>query len=227
MMGILSVPRLIIACSDGNIFLYARSPVAPKKTSALHGSSLTGVPSLLQRFLLMTAESQTHRRQKLPLKIRVASGAESFVERCGQYRRGHTRVDRGLDRPASLPGVGYVARESLQPRVGYQCGGREIEQPGGDDAAPAPNFGDLRQRDLVLIVLGIAQRRRFRIDRDSLFAGIGRSQHTESLGVRRHDAVLDTVVNHLDEVPRTTRAAVQIAALRRAIAQPLEIRRAR
>ena len=27
-------PRLIIACSDGKIFLYARSPVAPKKTSA-------------------------------------------------------------------------------------------------------------------------------------------------------------------------------------------------
>lgn len=30
----LRCPRLTIACSDGKIFLYARSPVAPKKTSA-------------------------------------------------------------------------------------------------------------------------------------------------------------------------------------------------
>src|SRR6185436_13838385 len=34
MTGTFSSPRAAIACSDGKIFLYARSPVAPKNTSA-------------------------------------------------------------------------------------------------------------------------------------------------------------------------------------------------
>src|SRR5580692_9233775 len=34
MIGTFRCPRFTIACSDGKIFLYARSPVAPKKTSA-------------------------------------------------------------------------------------------------------------------------------------------------------------------------------------------------
>ena len=37
MTGTSSVPRFTIACSDGKIFLYARSPVAPKNTSASDG----------------------------------------------------------------------------------------------------------------------------------------------------------------------------------------------
>src|SRR5580698_11090026 len=35
--GTFKLPRLIIACSDGKIFLCARSPVAPKKTKASDG----------------------------------------------------------------------------------------------------------------------------------------------------------------------------------------------
>ena len=44
-------------------------------------------------------------------------------------------------------------------------------------------------------------------------AGIGRLQQVHALGIGRHHAVFDTVMDHLDEVPRAGRAAMQIAAL--------------
>ena len=44
-------------------------------------------------------------------------------------------------------------------------------------------------------------------------ADVGVLQDVESLGVGRHQAVLDAVVHHLHEVARAARAAVQIAAL--------------
>ena len=41
-------------------------------------------------------------------------------------------------------------------------------------------------------------------------------QHVQAFGIRRHDAVLDAVVDHLDEVAGAVRAAVQVSAFRRA-----------
>src|SRR5260370_41345894 len=98
----------------------------------------------------MTAKTQAHGRQQLPLKFRVASGAESLVEGCGQHRRRYPGGDRRLDRPSPFAGVRYAARESVQPRIAYQCGRTEVEQPGCDHATPAPNFGDLTHSALVL-----------------------------------------------------------------------------
>jgi hypothetical protein len=76
-------------------------------------------------------------------------------------------------------------------------------------------------------MLRIAQRSRLRIDRASLPARIGCPQHAESFGVRRHDAVLDPVVNHLYEMPRSARPTVQIPLLSGVVAQSFETRRAR
>ena len=42
--------------------------------------------------------------------------------------------------------------------------GGQIEQPGADHAAAPPHLGDFGHVDVVLIELGIAQRRRFRVD---------------------------------------------------------------
>ena len=46
MTGTLRWPRLAIACSEGKIFLYARSPVAPKNTSASECVSPMSLPVL-------------------------------------------------------------------------------------------------------------------------------------------------------------------------------------
>jgi hypothetical protein len=45
------------------------------------------------------------------------------------------------------------------------------------------------------------------------FADVGRAQDAQTLGVCGHDAVLDAVVHHLDEMPGPVRAAMQIALL--------------
>src|ERR1035441_4915105 len=49
------------------------------------------------------------------------------------------------------------------------------------------------------------------VNRVGLLADIGRANNIEPLGVSGHDAVLDAVVHHLDEVSATVRSAVQIA----------------
>ena len=109
-------PRFSIACSDGKIFLYARSPVAPKKTSAsewraVHRCLPVGTPSLAGRLLDVPAELEAHRREQLVLEVGLAARAEALVERGRQHRRRHGLVDRGLDRPAPFAGVGDAAGE--------------------------------------------------------------------------------------------------------------------
>src|ERR1019366_5509490 len=44
-----------------------------------------------------------------------------------------------------------------------------------------------------------------------LFADAGGFQNPQTLGIRGHDAVLDAVVDHFDEVPGAIRPAMQIA----------------
>ena len=63
---------------------------------------------------------------------------------------------------------------------------------------------------MVLVVLGVAQWRRFRVDRVPLLAHIGIAQNAQTFGVGGHEAVLNTVVDHLDEVTGTVRTAVQV-----------------
>ena len=70
---------------------------------------------------------------------------------------------------------------------------QELEQPGADDRAVAPDAGDLVQVEAELRVL----------------------HDLEALGVRLHEAVLDPVVHHLREVARAGRADVRVAVRRR------------
>src|SRR6185295_15207433 len=80
--------------------------------------------------------------------------------------------------------------------------GGEIEQPRSDDAAPAPQLGDVGNRELVARFL-------------RKLVGSGVAQNVESLGVCLHEPVLDAVVNHLDEMTGARRAAMQVALLGR------------
>src|SRR5439155_14877611 len=104
------------------------------------------------------------------------------------------------------------------------CG--EVEQPGGDHAAATPELGDVAHVEVVLILLGMTQRRRLRVDRVLGSAGVGVMQDVQALGVGGHDAVLDAVVNHLHEMAGAGRPTVQIAVLGRA-ADPLAPRQPR
>src|SRR5262252_6617074 len=96
-------PRLIIACKAGKIFLYARSPVAPKNTRASEFVSLI-VPSS-RDLLEMSAESESHRRQELVLIIGFTSRGEALIERGAENRSRDGFVDCGLDGPPPFAGV--------------------------------------------------------------------------------------------------------------------------
>ena len=65
-------------------------------------------------------------------------------------------------------------------------------------------------------MLGIAQRRGFRIDDAGRFADIRRLENRQSLGIGCHHAVFDAVMHHFDEMAGAARPAMQIALLGRA-----------
>src|SRR5215467_9797009 len=74
-------------------------------------------------------------------------------------------------------------------------------------------------------MLRMGQGSRLRVDDPGLLADIGVPKDSETLGISGHDAVFDTVVDHLDEMARAIVAAVEIAELSSAI-QLLPPRRA-
>src|SRR5262249_24438704 len=82
------------------------------------------------------------------------------------------------------------------------------------------DLGDVADVDLVLVGLGIAQRRRLRVDLVFVQPHVGILDDRQALGDRRHHAVLDAVVHHLDEVTGTGRPAVQVALRRGAPGRP-------
>ena len=75
---------------------------------------------------------------------------------------------------------------------------------------------DLGQVEVVLVVLGLVERRRLGVGLALDLAGVGVLEDVEALGVGGHDPVLDPVVDHLHEVAGAVRAAVQVAVLGRA-----------
>src|SRR4029453_4811388 len=110
--GMSSVPRRTIACSAGKIFLYARSPVAPKNTSASDCSAM-GLALLLE----MSAEPESHRRLDLLRVVGLAPRGEPTVERGAQPGRRHALVDGGEDRPAALARIRHTAGELRELRI--------------------------------------------------------------------------------------------------------------
>src|SRR5689334_4289329 len=111
MTGTSSVPRLTMLCRVGKIFLYARSPVAPKNTSASEWTP----PSVFSRpqsdlgsgtasalLLDVAAELEPHRGEQLVREVGLAARVEPLVERRGEHVDRGALVDRGEQRPASL-----------------------------------------------------------------------------------------------------------------------------
>ena len=100
-----------------------------------------------------------------------------------------------------------------QRRILDQCRRGKIEQPRSDHAAASPDLRDVGEVEIVLIVLGIAQRRRFGIDDAGFLADVGGFEDAQPLGIGRHHAVFDAVMHHLDEMAGAVRSAMQIALL--------------
>src|SRR2546425_8771361 len=168
---------------------------------------------LLRRLFEVTAELIAHGREQLVGEVRFAARGEALVQRGGEDGGRHRLVDGRPDRPPPLAGIGHAPLETLERRILDERGSREVEQPGGDDAPASPHLGDVGQVEVVLIVLGIAQRRRLGVDLVAPLADVRGAQDAEPLGVRGHDAVLDAVVDHLDEVAAAARSAVEIPPL--------------
>src|SRR5215472_1270607 len=188
--GTLRWPRRTIPCSAGKIFLYARSPVAPKKTRASELDSFM-FDSLFRGFFEMSAELETHRREQLVLIIRLAARTKALIERGGEHRHRYGLVDGGLDRPAPFSGVGHAACKLLQVGIFHQCRGRQVEQPGCNDAAAAPHFSDVAQVEVILVMLGITEGSRFGISLMALPAHVCAAQNSQSFGVSCHQPILD------------------------------------
>src|ERR1700677_1506293 len=97
--------------------------------------------------------------------------------------------------------------------VRKQRGGGEIQQPGSDYTSAPPDFRDVREIEIVLIVFGVAQRRGLSVDCVILLADIGGAQDSHALGIRSHNPVLDAVVHHLHEVSRAAWSTMKVTLL--------------
>ncbi len=113
--------------------------------------------------------------------------------------RRHGLLDRRHDGPAALPRIVDEARIARQLGVFRQRHRGQVEEPGADDAAAAPDLGDVRQIDAKALI----GRQR---------GGGGAAQDVEALRIGLHQAVFDAVMDHLDKAAGAARAAMHIAA---------------
>src|SRR5579863_6307169 len=162
-------------------------------------------------FFDVAAKLEAHGGKNFTGKVVFAAGREALVERSAEDRSGRGGFNGSEDGPAALPGIGDAARVTLESGLLEERDGGEVEQPGSNHGAAAPDFGDIGEIEVILIMLGIAKRRGFRIGFALLFADVGVFEDVEALGVGGNEAVLDAVVNHFDEVAGAIGAAVEIA----------------
>ena len=133
---------------------------------AVRSSAVSALRYFAGRLLDVSAELEAHRRQQLVLEVRLAARAEALVERGGQHRRRHGFVDRGLDRPAAFAGVGDAAGELRAVRDLRAAPTRSGRAATRRSRCRAATPRRCRARfEVVLVVLGIAQRRRLGVDR--------------------------------------------------------------
>src|ERR1035441_6796254 len=86
MTGTLSTPRLVIAYSAGKICWCAKSPLAPKNTSASDDApSLFG--SISAGFLVVSPELLAHGGEQTISVVGVAPGFEAGKQRSTDHRR--------------------------------------------------------------------------------------------------------------------------------------------
>src|SRR5215469_5861516 len=105
------------------------------------------------RQLYVPAKLKTHRRQYFVLEIRFSTRTETLIERGRKNWHWHAFIDGGMDCPAPLARIRDAPGELRKYRILGECCCRQIEEPGGDDTASPPNFRDVGQMQIVLVVL--------------------------------------------------------------------------
>ena len=141
----------------------------------------------------VAAELVAQRGEHAPRERVAIARIEAAEQRHGDDRRRHVLVDGGLDRPAAFARIVDPALEAVELGVLLERVDGQVEQPRAHHAAVLPDLADLLQVERVLGLL----------------------EHLEALGVRLHHAVLDAVVDHLDEVAGAVRADQAVAVLGR------------
>src|ERR1035438_929718 len=108
----------------------------------------------------MTAELITKGRQHLFGEVVFAARTEAFVESGAEDWSRNRLVDGSGDCPAPFPRIRHAASELRQVRAieEGECG--QVQQPRRDDASASPDLGNVRNVQVVKVVLGVAQRDR-------------------------------------------------------------------
>src|SRR5438876_679017 len=177
-------------------------------------SSATGwqPKSLVARFFFdVSAELKAHGGQNFGREIILAARREPLEQRRRQHRGGSSRFDGGENGPAPFAGVGDAAGKAFESWLIEKRNSSQVEKPRCDYAAAAPDFRNICEVEIILIVLRIAQGSGFCVGVAMGFAGVGVLENVQALRVGRHQTVLDAVVNHLDEMAGAGGAAVKIA----------------
>ena len=168
----------------------------------------------LRALLEMAAEGLAHRGEDAVAEVGLAARGEPVEERGGEHRHRHALLDRGLHRPPALARVAHVAGVLVEARRLVQrlraVRSRSHEEMTEPRRQSSADRGDV---ELVLVEVGVAQRRRLGVRLLRVQADVRVLEDVEALGVRLHQAVLDAVVDHLHEVAGAGRAAVQPALL--------------
>ena len=115
-------------------------------------------------FLFVSAELISQRGEQLVGEVLIAARGEALRQRGAQDRRRYALVDGCLEGPASLTRIRDVAREPAEVGALLQGGGREVEEPGADDAAVPPGFDDIGKVQVVLVEFGMSERGGLGID---------------------------------------------------------------
>ncbi len=69
------------------------------------------------------------------------AGFEPLIQGGGDDGGGHTFLDGGQHRPAALTGIGHPTAKFVQLGRAGQCVGNQVDQPGSDHRAAAPDLG--------------------------------------------------------------------------------------
>ena len=114
-------------------------------------------------------------------EIIFTARCEPLEERRGKNRRGCGGFDGRENGPAAFAGIRDAARKTFERWLLQERDGGKIEQPGSDHAAAAPDFGDVREIEIVLVMFGIAKRGSFRVILTLRFSCVGVLENVQGL----------------------------------------------
>src|SRR5207302_9703399 len=108
-------------------------------------------------FFDVSAELKAHGAHNFGCEIILAARREPLEQRCRQYRRWRSGLDGRENGPASFAGIRNAAGKAFERRLFEKGDGGQVEKPRRDNAAAAPDFRDVREIEVILIVLWIAE----------------------------------------------------------------------